>query len=90
MVVTLPPFGQHFVWIASSYLFAMTRSDDKSRVLHPLNHKLFQSGEQNFLQLLFVLRRGLREEEAPDAHRGVHNVAGFQHAVEVLLDGLKI
>ena len=77
MVVALPPFSQHLVWIASSFLLAMTRSDDKSRVLHPLNHKLLQSGEQNFLQLLFVLRRGLREEEPPDAHGGIHDVAGL-------------
>ena len=33
---------------------------------------------------------GLGEQEPPDAHRGVLDVAGFQHAVEVLLDGLEI
>ena len=54
------------------------------------NHKLFQSGEQNFMQLLFVLRRGLREEEAPDAHGGIHDVAGFEYAVEVPLDALEV
>ena len=55
-----------------------------------LYHKLFQRGEQNLMQLLFVLGRGLREQEAPDAHGGVHDVAGLQHAVEVPLDALEV
>lgn len=34
--------------------------------------------------------RSLREEEPPDAHCGILDVTGLQHAVEVLLDGFKV
>ena len=73
----------------------MTRSDDKSRVSRPevpylLNHKLFQSGVQNLLQLILVLRCSLCEEESPDAHGGIHDVAGLQYSVEVPLDTLEV
>ena len=78
----------------------MTQSDDKScvlrlevlrlEVLRLLYHKLFQRREQNLVQFLFVLGRGLREQEAPHAHDGVHDVAGLQHAVEMPLDALEV
>ena len=37
-----------------------------------------------------MLGRGLREQEAPDTHGGVHDVAGFEHAMEVPLDALEV
>ena len=68
----------------------MTQSDDKSCVLRLLYHKLFQRGVQDFLQFRFVLGCGLREQESPDAHGGVHDVTSLQHAVEVPLDALEV
>ena len=73
----------------------MTQSDDKPRVSRPevlrqSNHKLLQSGVQYLLQFFLVFGLGLCEQEAPDAHCWILDVAGLQYTVEVTFDALEI
>ena len=42
------------------------------------------------MQFLFVLGRGLCEQESPNAHGRIHDVAGLKHTVEVPFDALEV